>query len=110
MLLFLSFPLALSNQRIWLDNVRCNGTEHYLSDCLANPWGSHNCVHYEDAGVVCTASDFAIPVRLVNGTAPSNGRVEILVNGRWGTICDFGWDIRDARVACRQLGFQGECG
>ena len=38
---------------IWLDNVNCVGTEGRLADCPANPIGSHNCVHSEDAGVRC---------------------------------------------------------
>ncbi len=38
---------------IFLDNVRCVGTEARLSLCPANPVGSHNCVHGEDAGVTC---------------------------------------------------------
>ncbi len=38
---------------IWLDNVQCRGTETRLIDCPANPLGSHNCVHSEDAGVRC---------------------------------------------------------
>ena len=38
---------------IWLDNVNCAGTESTLISCPANPIGSHNCVHSEDAGVRC---------------------------------------------------------
>ena len=39
--------------QIWLDNVQCIGTETRLIDCPANALGNHNCVHAEDAGVVC---------------------------------------------------------
>jgi deleted-in-malignant-brain-tumors protein 1 len=40
--------------RIWLDDVRCMGDEESLGDCSAREVGTHNCVHSEDAGVVCT--------------------------------------------------------
>ena len=55
------------------------------------------------------ASEYLIPVRLVNGSDSHSGAVEVRLPGDqvWGSVCDLFFNIQDAAVICRQLGFEG---
>ena len=46
-------------------------------------------------------------LRLADGPDENSGRLEVFLNGEWGTICDDQFGQEDANVACRQLGFAG---
>uniref|UniRef100_A0A667WG47 SRCR domain-containing protein n=1 Tax=Myripristis murdjan TaxID=586833 RepID=A0A667WG47_9TELE len=46
-------------------------------------------------------------IRLADGQVPSEGRVEIYRYGVWEPVCDDRWDLKEAHVVCRQLGFPG---
>ena len=60
------------------------------------------------ARVCCiTLTVYTGALRLVNDTSTtsSGGRLEIYLNGGWGTVCDKGFGQEEATLACSQLGY-----
>ena len=50
---------------------------------------------------MCNTGD----IRLVGGSSDAEGRVEVCMEQRWGSVCDNHWNNAAAVVACKQLGF-----
>ena len=114
---------------IALDYVACTGSKTQLLACPSSSSISTNCGHDDDAGVrcegqynqptkcniltstpTCSETSFAAPcsngdIRLVGGSVPNEGRVEICMDSAWGTVCDDSWGSPDAMVVCNQLGY-----
>uniref|UniRef100_A0A8C1D3D3 Si:dkey-21h14.10 n=1 Tax=Cyprinus carpio carpio TaxID=630221 RepID=A0A8C1D3D3_CYPCA len=84
--------------KIWMDGVRCKGSESTLKDCrsvVPNPGPGDN-----NVGLICSGYT---DLRLVNGPDICSGRVEHQYFSKWSTVCDACWDMRAASVLCRQL-------
>ncbi|XP_064304751.1 lysyl oxidase homolog 3 isoform X2 [Phalacrocorax carbo] len=108
-----------------LHSVSCTGTEVHLSMCTFEFYrgnASAACGAGMPAVVSCVPGPlFATGnahkkkqrqqqqgqprIRLKGGAKVGEGRVEVLKNSEWGTICDDRWNLLSASVVCRELGF-----
>ena len=100
------------NSPILVHYMRCDGDEGSLEECshYTASVGSTSYRDYAVAGVICqgnTTSETECSsgdLRLVGGGSESDGRVEVCVDGFWGTVCDQNWSQREAITVCRQAG------
>uniref|UniRef100_A0A8B9R500 SRCR domain-containing protein n=1 Tax=Anas platyrhynchos TaxID=8839 RepID=A0A8B9R500_ANAPL len=101
----------------WLDRVECGKSNSSFWQCPSDPWHPQSCTdRREETHITCnerpqvaacpnsTSCTEREKIRAVGGKDGCSGRVEIWHRGTWGTLCDNAWDMRDAEVACRQLG------
>ncbi|XP_033725597.1 deleted in malignant brain tumors 1 protein-like isoform X1 [Pecten maximus] len=100
---------------IWLDQLECSDSYYYGAQCTANYWGDNDCSHSQDVNMECF---YSTSYEITTSTYDSSSRggrmtigqgtnfrlegqqLQVYHNGRWGTVCDDGFNERTTRGIC----------
>ena len=104
---------------ILMSYMRCDSPQLSLLICEQKYEYNKYCTHHNDVGVKCSCKRNSYLTLYMMITDCSHGdmripddslsgRVDVCINGGWGTICDSHWDVNDVGVVCRQLGYSFE--
>ena len=76
-----------------------------ISHLLGGSKGENSSICMVIAMIIIAGCEENPGIRLVGGQNKFEGLVEVCQDGQWKTVCNPGWDNKEARVVCRQLGF-----
>ncbi|XP_044127256.1 antigen WC1.1-like [Bufo gargarizans] len=107
---------GIRRRPFWVDHIDCTKHSKLLWGCPSSPWNIGSC-RVDIAYIICEETRKPAQrsptyqpcpdnttICLIGGENNCSGRVEVRFQEQWGTICDDGWDMKDAEVVCRQIG------
>ncbi|XP_059208080.1 scavenger receptor cysteine-rich type 1 protein M130-like [Centropristis striata] len=86
---------------MWTKEFQCGGNESALLDCRSSGSDRNTCSPGRAVGLTCSE-----PVRLVGGNSRCAGTLELKHEGEWRPVDSYGWTLKEAAAACREL----DCG
>ena len=96
----------------FLHDVSCdNQSRSVVNDCSFNVLSLSASEQCSVLDVVCFPHSNCTEgaIRLADGENSLDGRVEVCVNGFWGTLPARSTELEEAERICRQFGFPWEC-
>lgn len=78
---------------------------YFILNILIKEYTLHNILLSLFKYLECTEG----ALRLRDGQNELEGRIEVCLNGTWGTVCHDYWSGVDSLVVCRQLGYSDKC-